>query len=108
MNNATNPQTRASKSKRPLRDRKSPHKHAHQDSTIVIGDWGESPFQVRYELLKKTIRTVILRGGLESLWMTDPTDGQRKPSTLLNDLIETATAEGLYLLRRTTSLQPQH
>lgn len=94
---ATNPTLH----RRPLRD-VTPAKFAHQDSTIVI-DWDpQTPndlFQTRYELLKATIRQVIFRGGLESYWETNPKTGVRKPSTLLNDLIENATSEGLYLLR---------
>ncbi len=84
-----------------LRDVTPPATLAHQD-TIVI-DWdSQTPndlFQTRYELLKATIRQVIFRGGLESYWETNPKTDVRKPSTLLNDLIENATREGLYLLR---------
>lgn len=90
---ATNPTLH----RRPLRD-VTPAKFAHQDSTIVI-DWANDLFQTRYELLKATIRQVIFRGGLESYWETNPTTGERKPSTALNDLIEAATGEGLCLLR---------
>jgi hypothetical protein len=95
---ASNPRTRKRK---PLRDVEPPRKHAHQDATLVLGDYSEpSDFKPRYELLKKTIRTVILRGGLESLWLTDPESGRRNPSALLNGLIEDATLSGLHLLRR--------
>jgi hypothetical protein len=95
---ASNPRTRKRK---PLRDVQPPRKHVHQDATLVLGDYSEpSDFKPRYELLKKTIRTVILRGGLESLWLTDPESGRRNPSALLNGLIEDATLSGLHLLRR--------
>jgi hypothetical protein len=92
---AANPAKSRTRKVRPLRDVSPPTRHAHQDSRIVMGDWNESPaFQDRLELLKTTIRKVVLRGGLFSLMP----DG--KPSALLNDLIEGATHDGLYLLRR--------
>jgi hypothetical protein len=97
---ASNPRTRKRK---PLRDVQPPKRHAHQDSALelTLADYSEaSTFEPRYDLLKTTVRKVILRGGLESLWTVDPQDGKRKPSALLNGLIEDATSEGLYLLRR--------
>jgi hypothetical protein len=97
---ASNPRTRKRK---PLRDVQPPKRHAHQDSALelILADYSEaSTFEPRYDLLKTTVRKVILRGGLESLWTVDPQDGKRKPSALLNGLIEDATSEGLYLLRR--------
>lgn len=98
---ATNPAKSRTRKVRPLRDVQPLTRHAHQDATLVLGDYSEaSIFEPRYDLLKTTIRKVILRGGLESLWTVDPQDGQRKPSALLNGLIEDATLSGLYLLRR--------
>jgi hypothetical protein len=91
--NATNPQAKSRKRK-PLRDVQPIARHAHQDSTLVLGDRLASPeFRKRYELLKTTVRRVILRGRLFTLMPDD------KPSALLNGLIEQATGEGLALLR---------
>jgi len=85
-----NPHTK----RKPLRDVQPSKLHAHQDSTICLGDYSDSPrFQERYKLLKSTISKVVLMGGLVSLMPAG------KPTALMNAIIERATLDGLYLLR---------
>jgi hypothetical protein len=95
----------SAKKRRPLPDVKPKAKFAHQESTIVLGyrdpvrleELRDSSF--RFELLSKTIRSTIAKGGLSNLWSINGA-AKSSPSVLLNLLIEQATAEALPLIRR--------